>query len=172
MSQTPAELRIGFLGAGFIANFHLQSLLSVRRCRLSAVWSPSAASRDALADKANSTDLGPCKSYETIEQLVDSGVDAIWIMGPNDTRVETVERIVACVERQRKTGSSSCIALACEKPLARTVKEAERMLELVEGAGLLHGYLGWFETWTQGRRRTNHLFPHFDRQPTCLRSAA
>src|SRR5262249_3154724 len=33
------------------------------------------------------------------------------------------------------------IGLACEKPLARNVAEARRMLQLVEEAHLLHGYL-------------------------------
>jgi predicted dehydrogenase len=32
-------------------------------------------------------------------------------------------------------------AIACEKPLARTLREAREMLALVEDAGLLHGYL-------------------------------
>jgi len=32
--------------------------------------------------------------------------------------------------------------VACEKPLARTLKEAREMLRLAEDAGLSHGYLG------------------------------
>jgi predicted dehydrogenase len=38
-------------------------------------------------------------------------------------------------------GRSSLRAVACEKPLARTVGEAREMLRLVTEAGLLHGYL-------------------------------
>lgn len=144
---TPPDLRIGFVGAGFIARFHLLSLVNVRRCRLSAIFSPSAASRNALTQEANELDLGPCNAYATLEELVDSGeVDAIWILGPNDTRVDTVRRICSSIEKQRKErGKSSIIALACEKPLARTVLEAEEMLMMVEDCGLLHGYLG--ELW-------------------------
>jgi predicted dehydrogenase len=46
------------------------------------------------------------------------------------------EEIVDAVER-----GASLIGVACEKPLARTVAEAKRMVELVGRAGLLHGYL-------------------------------
>jgi ornithine cyclodeaminase/alanine dehydrogenase-like protein (mu-crystallin family) len=35
-------LRIGLIGSGFIANFHLQALLSVRHVTVSGVYSPSA----------------------------------------------------------------------------------------------------------------------------------
>ncbi|KAI9034269.1 putative dehydrogenase [Hyaloraphidium curvatum] len=137
------ELRIGFLGAGFIARFHLLSLVSVRKCRLSAVFSPSAASRDAIAAEANASDLGPCRAFSTVDELLDSGeVDAVWILGPNHARLDAVKAIVAAVGRQKAAqGSSTIFAVACEKPLARTVQEAEEMLKLVEGAGLLHGYL-------------------------------
>lgn len=144
MDTTQRDLRLGFLGAGFIARFHLQSLTSVRRCRLAGVFSPSRESRETLAAEANALDLGPCAPYASIEELVDSGdVDVVYILGPNDARVDSVRRIVDCVKRQRKeNGKSSIIGIACEKPLARTVVEAEEMLRLVEETGLLHGYLG------------------------------
>jgi len=38
-------------------------------------------------------------------------------------------------------GRSKVFAVACEKPLARTVREAREMLQLAEDAGLNHGYL-------------------------------
>jgi predicted dehydrogenase len=40
-----------------------------------------------------------------------------------------------------KAGRSKIFAVACEKPLARTVAEAREMLRLAEDAGLNHGYL-------------------------------
>ena len=39
------------------------------------------------------------------------------------------------------SGKGKLIGIACEKPLARNVAEAKRMVELVEKSGLLHGYL-------------------------------
>jgi predicted dehydrogenase len=38
-------------------------------------------------------------------------------------------------------GRAELVGIACEKPLARTLAEAREVVRLVEGAGLLHGYL-------------------------------
>jgi predicted dehydrogenase len=40
-----------------------------------------------------------------------------------------------------RSGRASIRAIACEKPLARTLAEAREMLALAEDAGLLHGYM-------------------------------
>ncbi len=64
--ETNGPLRIGLLGSGFIANFHLQAPLSVRDVRVSRVYSPSRAHREALANTANGMDLGPCEPYGSI----------------------------------------------------------------------------------------------------------
>jgi predicted dehydrogenase len=40
-----------------------------------------------------------------------------------------------------QSGKGKLVGVACEKPLARNVAEARRMVELVEQSGLLHGYL-------------------------------
>jgi predicted dehydrogenase len=45
-------------------------------------------------------------------------------------------RIVTALER-----GARLVGVACEKPLGRNAAEAHRMVELVEGTGLLHGYL-------------------------------
>ena len=64
-------------------------------------------------------------------------IDCIWLCGPNHTRLDNMERIVNTIE----SGKGKLIGIACEKPLARNVGEARRMVELVERAGVLHGYL-------------------------------
>ena len=51
-----ATLRIGLIGSGFIANFHLQALVSVRHVAVTEIYSPTAAHREALAAKANALD--------------------------------------------------------------------------------------------------------------------
>lgn len=140
MTYIPLErpLRIGLLGSGFIAHFHLQALLGVRNVVVSGVYSPTAAHREALAARANELDLGPCAVFESVEAMLDANaVDAIWILGPNYTRLPTMRVIHAAV----KAGSSTLRAVACEKPLARNLGEAREMLRLVEETGLLHGYL-------------------------------
>jgi len=136
----PAQppLRIGFIGSGFIAHFHLKSLNSVRNVEVVGVYSPTPAKRQAFADAAIEQGLGDCVAYDSLEQLLAApGLDAVWILSPNHTRLATMQVIADAVS----SGKSGIRAVACEKPLARTLKEARRMLELVEGAGLLHGYL-------------------------------
>ena len=52
-------LRIGLVGSGFIAKFHLQALMGVRNCVLTGVFSPTEANRTALARRATEMGLGP-----------------------------------------------------------------------------------------------------------------
>jgi predicted dehydrogenase len=137
--STPVStLRIGLLGSGFIAHFHLQALLGVRNVQVAGVYSPNAAHREALAQKANAMDLGPCAAFESLEAMAAAdSIDAIWMLNPNDTRVDAMRTIHQVVTE----GRGALLGLACEKPLARNLAEAREMLRLAEAAGLNHGYL-------------------------------
>lgn len=131
-------LRIGMIGAGFIANFHLESLVSVRNVEVRGIYGPTKQRREALAAKANALKLGPCVAYQDLNSMLASGeIDAVWILAPNYVRLETMRAI-----RDFAIANPGVLrAVACEKPLARTLREAEEMLHLVEEAALLHGYL-------------------------------
>jgi predicted dehydrogenase len=63
-------------------------------------------------------------------------IACIWMCGPNFARIENMERIVEALSR-----GATLVGIACEKPLARNVAEARRMVQLVEKTGVLHGYL-------------------------------
>src|SRR5206468_3910635 len=92
----------------------------------------------AAAAYAKQLDVGDCKPYKTITDMVaDPAIEAIWITGPNHARIENVEEIVAAIEK----GKGELKGIACEKPLARNVAEAKRVQELVKGVGLKTGYL-------------------------------
>lgn len=131
-------LNIGFIGSGFMAKFHLQSLEGVRNCRVAGVYSTTAARRDAFAAAADARGLGPCKAYASLEDMLCSpDIDAVWVVGPNDKRIEHFRVIHAMV----KSGRASLLGVACEKPLARNLAEAREILRLAEDAGLNHGYL-------------------------------
>jgi predicted dehydrogenase len=133
-----ARLRIGLIGSGFIANFHLQALVSVRHVSVTGVYSPTAANREALAAKANALELGPCRAFASLEAMLISGeVDAVWIGVPNFARLDTMREI----HRLVKAGWAKLAGVACEKPLGRTLAEAREMLRLAEDAKLNHGYL-------------------------------
>lgn len=132
------ELRIGLVGTGFIAEFHLRSMIGVRNVTVHGVYSRNAENRDRITALSQELGLGPCPGFGSLEEMVQSdAIDAIWILSPNHTRLAVMETI----HTEVKAGRSSIRAVACEKPLARTLREARRMVDLVEDAGLLHGYL-------------------------------
>ncbi|MDX3899253.1 MAG: Gfo/Idh/MocA family oxidoreductase [Sphingobium sp.] len=137
MTDIP-PLRIGFIGSGFIARFHLKSFESVRHAEIRGVFSPTPAKCEAFAKAADKAQLGPCTAHDSLDALLSTpDIDAVWLLAPNDTRLETMRAIHAAV----KSGKSNIRAIACEKPLGRTLAEAKEMLRLVEDAGLAHGYL-------------------------------
>ena len=132
------RLRIGLVGSGFIAKFHVQALLAVRHVIVAGVTSPTPAHREALAAEANRLELGPCRAFPSLESMLGSGaVDAVWILGPNDARLD----IMRAIHRAVTMDGAPLVGVACEKPLARNLAEAREMLRLAEDAGLLHGYL-------------------------------
>ena len=131
-------LRVGIVGSGFMANFHLQAFVGVRNARIAGVYSPTAAHREDFAARANALDLGPCAAFDSVEALVASPeIDAVWICGPNYTRLAHMRAIHQTV----KDGGGTLRGVACEKPLGRDLAEAREMLRLAEDAGLNHGYL-------------------------------
>ena len=162
----PRRLGVGFVGSGFNAGFHMQAFRAVRDGDVRGVWSPDPARASAAASRARSLDIGEAKPYASIGDLVaDPGIDALWITGPNHRRVENIEEIVDALERGRGT----LRGIACEKPLARNVAEAKRIVELVRRAGLSHGYLenqlfapqvqaGHALTWSRGASKTGRPY--------------
>ncbi len=132
------SLGIGFVGAGFMNRFHVQSLVGVRDCHVAGVYSPTHANAASLAALANELRLGEATVHGSVTDLVaDPGVDAIWIASTNDTRVAVVEEIVEAL----RSGKGTLAGVALEKPLARNLKEARRVVELIDSTGLPHGYL-------------------------------
>lgn len=132
------RLGVGFVGSGFNARFHLQAFRAVRDADVLGVWSPNAKHAEETAALARALDLGQARTYRSLAEMVaDAAIDALWLCGPNHARVANVEEIVDAVTR----GQGTLKGIACEKPLARNVREATRVTELVRRAGLAHGYL-------------------------------
>jgi predicted dehydrogenase len=136
--MTNNRLGIGIIGSGFNARFHLHAFVGVRDADIRGIWSPNKDNAAEAARLACSLDVGDPKLYKSITEMVaDPAIEAIWICGPNHRRIENIEEIAAAV----RSGRGALKGIACEKPLARNVFEARRMLELVEESGIPHGYL-------------------------------
>ncbi|WP_048648214.1 Gfo/Idh/MocA family protein [Nitratireductor soli] len=139
MSAQPRKrLRIGVVGTGFIAEFHLRSMVGVRHVDVTGVYSRKPENRARIAKLVADLGLGDCTSHDSLAAMLQAeDVDAIWILSPNDTRIDTMRTI----HDEVVSGRSKVFAVACEKPLARTVADAREMLRLAEAAKLNHGYL-------------------------------
>ena len=160
------RLGIGFIGSGFNARFHMQGFRHVRDADVLGVWSPNAKNAASAAAYARELDVGNCKAYASITEMVcDPNIDAIWLNGPNHARIENVEEVCAAVT----SGKATLKGIACEKPLGRTVAEAKHILKLVEKAGIMHGYLenqyfspqvsvGHNLIWTRGAATTGRPY--------------
>jgi predicted dehydrogenase len=132
------RLGVGFIGSGFNTRFHIRSWVGVRDADVRGVWSPNREHAEDAAALARSLRVGDAQAFSSIEEMIgDPSVDCIWLCGPNHMRIENMEAVVEALT----SGKGQLVGIACEKPLARNVAEAKRMVELVEKSGLLHGYL-------------------------------
>ncbi len=136
--MTQSRLGVGFIGSGFNTRFHLQAWRGVRDADVLGVWSPNAKNAASAAKLARDLDVGACKPHRSITEMVaDPAIDALWLCGPNQARIENVEEIVHAI----RSGKGTLKGIACEKPLARNVAEAKQVAKLVDSVGLMTGYL-------------------------------
>ena len=130
------RLGVGFIGAGFITQFHIRSWEGVRDADIMGVYAPEMAEdAAALARKLN---VGKANVYDSITDMVaDPAIDALWICAPNFARMENMEEICHAVQ----AGKGELVGVTCEKPLGRNLAEAKKLRDMVKKAGLLDGYL-------------------------------
>jgi len=125
-------LKIGMVGAGFVAHFHARALTQVRSVELSGVYAKD--NSESLRKFAHENNLGECVIYNSIKEMANN-VDAIAIFSPNFARVETMEEIAAAVKE-----GANLKGVICEKPLGRNMKEARRLITLAREENLLTAY--------------------------------
>ncbi len=127
------RLGIGIVGAGFNGTFHIRSFVGVRNADVLGVVSRTREKAERAAKLARDLGVGEAKAYSTITEMVKSPeIDAVWVCSPNYVRIETFEEIA-------QAGKGKLKGIACEKPLARNVKEAKKVIELAQGFNT--GYL-------------------------------
>ena len=115
------------LGTGLIGMFYTMTLHGQRsRDRVTMVYSRSAERAEAFAKE---WDI-PRWTTDLKEAINDPETDTVVIGLPNQVHVECTR---LCAEAGK--------AVLCTKPLARTAAEAKEMLDIVEEAGIFHGYL-------------------------------
>jgi myo-inositol 2-dehydrogenase/D-chiro-inositol 1-dehydrogenase len=112
-----AKLKIGFLGAGYIAGVHASILARDERVRIAVVHDIDRTRAEQLAASVNAQ-----VAHSVAEVL--AICDAIYITTPNTQHTQLA--ILAAEEQKH---------VFCEKPMATSVAEAERMVRLAEKSG-------------------------------------
>ena len=125
-------LKLGIVGAGFVAHFHTRAIQQMRGFEIDGITSLQRAA--GLADVVKKNGLGAGVVYPSVREMA-KHVDAIAIFAPNFARVEIVEELVDAVKQ-----GANLKGVILEKPLARNVREARRVVELIESAGLKTAY--------------------------------
>lgn len=122
-------MRYGFVGAGFVTGFHLRALEQVRGVEVAGITSRTRP--EALAASARERGLGPCVVHDSVGELARE-VDVVAICSPNHVRVDVMEALADSGARLR--------GLICEKPLARNLPEAYRVMDLAARIGAPTAY--------------------------------
>jgi len=125
-------LKLGMVGAGFVARFQARAMMQVRGMELSGVVALEGAKE--LQAFAKENNLGPCTIYKTVTEMA-KRVDVISIYCPNFARLTIMDEITAAVK-----AGAELKGVICEKPLARNVAEARKMVDLAKKAKLRTAY--------------------------------
>jgi predicted dehydrogenase len=131
-TSSARALRYGIVGAGFVTGFHLRALESVRGVEVAGITSRSRP--DAVAASVRQRGLGECEVFDRVRDMV-GVVDVVAVFSPNAARVAVMEEIAEAVAE-----GASVRGLICEKPLARNLAEADRVLELADAIGAPTAY--------------------------------
>jgi len=125
-------MKLGFIGAGFIARFQAVAIHQVRGLEVAGILKRSGA--EGLAQFCRSHRLGEANLYSSIAELAQN-VDVLALYVPNYCRLEVMEEVVAAVK-----AGARIKGVIIDKPLARNMKEARRMVDLAREAKLLTAY--------------------------------
>jgi predicted dehydrogenase len=127
-------IRYGIVGSGFVSQFHLRALEQVRGVDVAGLTSRRPPHE--LAASARERGLGDARVFDDVRSMASSpDVDVVAILNANVARVEVMEEIAAAVRE-----GAQLKGLICEKPLARNLAEARRVMELAREIGAPTAY--------------------------------
>lgn len=109
-----SKVKIGILGAGFIAKVHVDNLKKDERVEVVGVVDLYLEKAQTLAKEAGLQ----AKAFGSLEELRAFGVDAVYVTTPNTLHVEPV---LKCLEGNLHVFS--------EKPMATSLPDAQRIKE-------------------------------------------
>jgi predicted dehydrogenase len=114
--------RVGFLGVGWIGRNRMQALAQSGLIEILAVSDPTA------ENAAAAVELGRCRTCQSLDHLLDAGLDGLVIASPSALHAE---QSIAALERG--------VAVFCQKPLGRTAAETADVVAAARSADRLLG---------------------------------
>ncbi|MBP1921919.1 putative dehydrogenase [Halorubrum alkaliphilum] len=132
---------IGVVGCGFITRErHLPSVGYLPGVHVAGLQNRTRSTADTVADACREEGWGDPTVADSVAGLVaDPAVDGLWVTSPNFTRVDVIDEAVDALE-----DGATLRGIAMEKPVARNLAEATRILDRVASVGVPHAYL---ENW-------------------------
>ncbi|MBI3699921.1 MAG: Gfo/Idh/MocA family oxidoreductase [Afipia sp.] len=112
-------LRVGVIGAGVMGTNHARVLAGLPDVTLVGIVDPLPAHR------ARAEEIVGCKTYFTVEELLDAGLDAVTIAAPTHLHRDVA---LACIARR--------IHVLVEKPIASTAEEGHEIVAAAKKAGV------------------------------------
>src|SRR6201982_3094903 len=112
-------IRVGVVGAGGMGSNHARVLARPRDINLAGVVDPLEAHRNRVSQFTD------CPTFDTLEQLLAEGVDAVTIAAPTHLHQEIA---LACIARE--------IHVLVEKPIASSVEEGRAIVDAAQRAGV------------------------------------
>ncbi|MBU6456171.1 MAG: Gfo/Idh/MocA family oxidoreductase [Bradyrhizobium sp.] len=113
------SLRVGVIGAGVMGSNHARVLAGLPATTLVGVVDPLPAHRTRVAE------LTGCRAFETVDDLIAAGVDAVTIAAPTHLHHQIA---LAAIARR--------IHVLVEKPIASSVEEGEAIVTAARRAGV------------------------------------
>jgi predicted dehydrogenase len=114
-------VRVGIVGAGFVAELHAEALRLVPNAEVVAVASPTPGHAEAFAAKH-----GIARHFTSHEELLrEGGVDLISVACPNDLHAQVT---IAAAQ--------AGVHVVCEKPLCLNLQDADEMIAACKRAGV------------------------------------
>jgi predicted dehydrogenase len=139
-----AKIRVGVAGAGFIGVVHARAYKQIPAVELVGLADPAAERAEPLAQE-----LG-CARFHDYESLLQAGVDIISVCLPPRLHLPAAE-----------AAARAGVHILMEKPISRTVEEADQMLAVCRAAGiyLMTGF-------------THHFYPEMREAKRLVESGA
>lgn len=122
--RRPGEpTRVAVVGAGYIADYHLDCLRRIAECTTVALVDPDRARADSLGKR-----FGVERVLGSIDELATLDVDVVHLLTPPDTHVALVAKLL-----------DMGISVFAEKPLALSASDSQMLAEKARALGLVVG---------------------------------